>query len=159
MEQLSEREKYAQLDYLKRRLDFFLKDWELSEEDLRGKTIADVGAGPQEFGASVFLRGVPVKEIVSIDPDYEKGRWRTQGGWMQDGDTRDYNYAVLPKDIRERLQKNSRAGIVEELPLKDGSVDLVVMDAVPLDALDSKRTVSEILRVLNVKRRGSGLSD
>lgn len=151
METLDEREKYVQREYLKGRLDYFLRDWELKEEDLQGKTIADVGAGQQEFGASALLRSVPVKEILSVDPDYEKGRWHTQGGWMQEGDPREYNYSILPKEVRQRLEQNSYPGIIQELPLKDGSVDMVVMNGLSLDAVDGQRAVSEIHRVLQEK--------
>ncbi len=107
--------KKTETDPVEKRAEFILKRLGLSWEELEGKRVLDIGAGPADLALAAAKRNV---EVVSID-------------------------AKMPENIPGGLEYV--AGDAKDLPFQDESFDVVMAHAAPPAILADKNEVKKIL--------------
>lgn len=126
----------------------YLLDFRLSEADLAGKTILDLGAGARELAFDSLENGVG--RVISLDID--SANWRQLKSWTDRQLTRDSNHPVALS--WQALDRTSLGASATHLPFADQQFDLILSrSVVPLmleNAAAVESAVSEIIRVLKV---------
>jgi Methyltransferase domain len=92
-----------------RGVETYLKLAGLTEKDLVGKTVLDIGSGPIERFADELQAAVPSVRVFSINPDY----------------ARDDELRTNIQKIHKKQNKGSVAAIGQDLPFANGFADYI----------------------------------
>lgn len=130
-------------------LDVYLTDFGLTEADLTGKRILDLGAGPRQFAFESLTAGIKTRGVWSLDGRYP---WMATLRMIEMGRLMRANSPVLNQ--WSEVGKKSVEGTMERLPFGDGSFDLILSrDALTHvfdSALPMANALLEVVRVLAV---------
>lgn len=97
----------------------YLHNLNLSAEELQGKKILDVGAGARLFAAHL-LREHITDGVYSLEPVIYERAWNRK------------IWAKLSPEIQEQVEARTLKTLKEAIPLKDGSMDLVLVNCMPI---------------------------
>jgi SAM-dependent methyltransferase len=101
-----------------RGMEMYLMFAGLTEKDLTGKTVLDIGSGPIEKFAKELKAAVPSVKVFSINPDYAEDldlRINIQDRWPE----------IEHNDQIERENRGSIAAIGQDLPFADEFADYI----------------------------------
>lgn len=121
-----------------RGLESYIRYLRISEEDLEGKKILDLGSGPNSNFAKDVEEQIKETEVVSVDYTFE-----------DEDDIENQKQTIEEKDNDDLKQVKA---LFSKLPFKDNSFDIVVSAfAMPFYLQDKERiekAIEEIIRVL-----------
>lgn len=103
------------------RYNVYLKNLGITSDDLRGKSILDVGAGRMRFFATHVLREKLTDNIFSLDPNVSvPAHMEGEKLWKE-----------MDKEIQDDVRAHTIRAVGEAIPLKDKSMDLVLANCFP----------------------------
>ncbi|MDO8581363.1 MAG: class I SAM-dependent methyltransferase [bacterium] len=112
----------------------YLSHLGITEKELKSANrVLDVGAGDRLF-ASHCLRKKIHSEVYSIEP------------YLEDIESEGYRRVLWTPEIQKQIDGRTIQGISEELPLKDGTFDLILMHYFPKKTVEM--SYDELIRVL-----------
>ena len=130
-------------------LDVYLHDFVLSESDLTGKRILDLGAGPRQFAFESLTAEINTRGVWSLD---SREPWMATLRMIEMGRMMRANSSVLKQ--WSEVGKRSIEGTMERLPFGEATFDLILSrDALTHvfdSALPMAESLLEVVRVLAV---------